>query len=350
MKKLIYLIVAIVALSCIIAGCGIPMVPPAEQSKATSTVWHVPGDFSTIQDAVDNASDGDIIYVHEGIYNECILIDGVDLSLIAVGDVIIVAPVLVCPGHGDTIQIYNSTCTIDGFRVEGGKGGIYARGMSELGETEVDVTIRNNTVVEYLKNGITVNGELAVGQIYNNTVCGGGPLGVQHYAQNGIQIGYGATGTILRNTVTGNWYTGDDWSACGILIFEADDVTVQGNSVNTSQTGIAIEAWGWYFPSANKNKITRNIINDANWGISVAAYAWDYTYSDVLANNNKVVNNTIEAVNGDTGVYVGTWVDDGITFLATADNNKIIHNQISGYEDDIVNEGIASKVHANVVE
>jgi len=74
MKKLIYLIVVIVALALIVAGCTTSVVPPVEQTKAAKgAVWHVPGDFTTIQDAVDNASDGDTIIVSPGEYAGAII-------------------------------------------------------------------------------------------------------------------------------------------------------------------------------------------------------------------------------------------------------------------------------------
>ena len=47
-------------------------------------VWRLyAGD--SIQAAIDGASDGDTIYVHAGTYDESLVIDGMDLSLIAVG-------------------------------------------------------------------------------------------------------------------------------------------------------------------------------------------------------------------------------------------------------------------------
>lgn len=73
MKKLIYLIMAIAVLGLIVSGC-IPVVPPAEQSessnltKAGGTTWYVPGDFATIQEAIDssNVEAGDKIIVGLG--------------------------------------------------------------------------------------------------------------------------------------------------------------------------------------------------------------------------------------------------------------------------------------------
>ena len=73
MKKLIYLIVLIVALSLIIAGCGIPVVPPTEQNepvtlpnKALNEVWINDNTsilYANIQAAIDAASLGDTINV-----------------------------------------------------------------------------------------------------------------------------------------------------------------------------------------------------------------------------------------------------------------------------------------------
>lgn len=308
----------------------------------------------SIQDAIDNASNGAIIYVHEGIYDESIVINGVDIKLIAVGDVTI-SPSTAAGGHGDIIQIYNCMATVDGFAIDGGllsMGGIYARGMASYGESEVSVTITNNHVSGFKKNGITVNGELAKGFIKDNVVIGSGPVGTGYWAQNGIQFGYGSTGQALRNQVELAWYTGEDWTACGILIFEASGVSVKQNVVEDCQTGIGIETWGWYVSEASGNVIANNTVDESMWGITVAAYSWTYSSMDCFANNNKVVNNIVSTSVGDpedTGIWVGTWWDEVVSFTPEADNNKIIHNEVDGFDNSIVAEGTATKVHSNII-
>ena len=248
---------------------------------ADPAVWDVYPEES-IQAAIDGASDGDTIYVHAGTYDESVVIDGVDVSLIAVGPVLI-QPTSACLGHKDVIQVYNSVATIEGFTIDanysvsGCLGGIYARGCSMYGEGNVDVTVINNTVYNYGKNGITVNCELATGVILDNVVTGRGPLGPGDWAQNGIQFGYGATGQVMRNTVDSSWYVGDDWTASGVLVFESDGVIVQNNRIRNSQTGVAIESWCWLVPSADNNKVVGNIIQYAKYGVSVAAYGWAYS-------------------------------------------------------------------------
>ena len=331
-KKVLFPILALV----LALGLAVPV--------AAADTINVPADYDTIQEAIDAASDGDIINVAADTYNEALLIDGTDLSLVAIGEVIINNP----SPSSKTIAIYDSTCTIDGFTVQGGYLGIYARGMSSYGETAVDVTIINNYVKDYTKNGITVNGDLATGLVKDNNVETD-PDAV--YAQNGIQFGYGATGKALRNTVQADWYTGEDWTACGILVFESDEVSVKLNEVSECQTGIAVETWGWFCSSANNNKIVNNNVEGAEWAISVTAISWDgYSTMDAFANNNKVVNNVITADdgdNGDTGIYVGVY-DNSDSYNPEADNNKVIRNNVSGYENNIVEEGTATKIHANI--
>jgi nitrous oxidase accessory protein NosD len=89
MKKLIYLIVVIVALALIIAGCGIPVVPPVEQNEPgtlpnKTTIDVNPGD--SIQVVINAANSGDIINVAAGIYNEGSLVfNKDDITLVGSG-------------------------------------------------------------------------------------------------------------------------------------------------------------------------------------------------------------------------------------------------------------------------
>jgi hypothetical protein len=211
--------------------------------------------------------------------------------------------------------------------------------------------VQNNHVWGYNKNGITVNCDLATGIVIDNVVNGAGK--VDWIAQNGIQFGYGATGEAKRNTVDDHWYTGENWASSGILVFEADEVIVQRNTVSNNQTGIAIETWYWYEPSASNNKVIGNTINDSEWGVSVAAYDWTYSGGVPSADNNKVTNNVITSTDdGYIGISIGAWdLDEDNTITPTAVNNKVIHNTIYGYTEKIIEHGTtASKVHANVFE
>jgi len=210
-------------------------------------------------------------------------------------------------------------------------------------------TISENTVSGYVKNGITANlpsGDGGSVDIFWNTVTGRGPLPPGDYAQNGIQIGYGATGNVRDNHVSEHWYVPADWAACGILIFESDDCMVQGNTLEDNQVGVAIETWCWYLPTASENRVVKNTIENGQVGVSVAAYAWEYSTGDSMADNNKVVNNAID--HQDVGVSVGAWYISG-DYVASANNNKVICNSFSDVTTWLDNQATATKVHANVV-
>ncbi len=96
------------------------------------------------------------------------------------------------------------------------------------------VTISDNTVSGYIKNGITANGSVAA-TITNNVVTGSGPVGVPLAAQNGIQVAFGATAIVKGNTITGNNYTPKSYVACGLLLFQADGVKASANSFSGNE-------------------------------------------------------------------------------------------------------------------
>jgi len=105
-----------------------------------------------------------------------------------------------------------------------------------------NVTLTNNHVQNYQKNGITANESGTTVTISGNTVVGQGPT--NGAAENSIQIGFGATGSITGNTV------GDDiWmpdtpgdsadAASGILVYASSGISVSQNTVTNTQFGIA---------------------------------------------------------------------------------------------------------------
>jgi parallel beta-helix repeat protein len=109
------------------------------------------------------------------------------------------------------------------------------------------VTISDNSVRNYDKNGITASGPGTAGvgpvvTVKGNTVIGLGATTVT--AQNGIQVGLGATGSITSNYVADDIYTNPPncspscTGASGILVYASAGVTVSSNTVESAQYGI----------------------------------------------------------------------------------------------------------------
>lgn len=103
--------------------------------------------------------------------------------------------------------------------------------------TDVEVVITDNLAAGYIKNGITVNGSVAA-TVTGNVVIGSGPVGVPLAAQNGIQVGYGATAYVRDNVVSGNDYTPDSYQACGLLLYVADGVRASRNSYSDNESNV----------------------------------------------------------------------------------------------------------------
>jgi parallel beta-helix repeat protein len=187
-----------------------------------------------------------------------------------------------------------------GIYVESGGGGVST------------ATISSNTVRKYQKNGITVNGygDSTAGPstiIENNTVIGvGSTTGA---AENGIQLGFGATGKITGNTTIDDIWGPDTSSdtadaAAGILVFGTSGNTVSGNSVGSTQFGIYI---GDNNDTVSGNKIIGTQIFD---GI------------DVCGNSNTLTNNLIHS-----STEAAIHLDDSCS--GTGNNNVVKNNSIN---------------------
>ncbi|NOR85018.1 matrixin family metalloprotease [archaeon] len=215
--------------------------------------------YCTINDALVVANDGDTIIVAAGTYDEQILIDGVNIFLIAnEGAIIKPTSCVENPTKKHIIQIYNSISTVDGFIIDanydisGCLDGIYAKGGLD-GYGSVDLIIINNDVYDYGKNGITVNGAEATAVIEDNIVTGRGVLTVGDYAQNGIQFGYGAIGIITGNTISDNYYDGY-WAGTGILLYNVNQKTLNlpvpilkaDNIFSDNEFDVKLIYWNYY--------------------------------------------------------------------------------------------------------
>jgi parallel beta-helix repeat protein len=165
--------------------------------------------------------------------------------------------------------------------------GIYVESASPSTST---VKIQNSTVRDYQKNGITGNEVGTTVTIAGNSVVGAGPTTT---AQNGIQVGFGATGKVQNNTVADDDFNGDPsaGTGSGILIFGSGNTTITGNSVANTQNGIAIVT-DVAFP-ADHNAVSNNHISDTHLGDGI----------DLCSNHNTVSGNTVFS-SGQAGIHL----------------------------------------------
>jgi len=243
--------------------------------------WHWDA-FATIQEGVDAVCEGGTVYVNGGTYIEQIyitkslMLEGISSTPKPVIQAPLAAsrltytipesgrtfdPIVFADGGTTGISITVDNFEIDGLN-DGGSNtfcGILVRnasgaisnsdlhGLKGTGQetmgilmygTNTDITVSDNTVMDFSRNGITIN---CGGQadIEGNTVTGDGPLPAGYWAQNGIQAGWGAGGSIIGNTVTGCSYTGSGWAASGILpTASSGTIEIYGNTLQENQVNI----------------------------------------------------------------------------------------------------------------
>jgi parallel beta-helix repeat protein len=250
--------------------------------------------YTKIQDAINAAPAGATIRICPGTYQEQISVTksltlrGDNGAVVIPGTVVANTTSLVSPNAplaavilvADTENVTISSLTVDGVNnsISGcgpGLVGIFFRNASgtirnaavrnmklaallngcqsglgifvQSGNGQMSsVKVEGSSVHDFQKNGITGNESGTKVEIDRNSVTGSGPT--SGAAQNGIQVGFGATGSLEGNTVANLiWSPCVSVQACtavatGILVFESDDVSVEGNELNGTQGGIYIQA------------------------------------------------------------------------------------------------------------
>jgi parallel beta-helix repeat protein len=192
----------------------------------------------------------------------------------------------------------------------------------------LDVRITRNTVEGYQKTGIVVSGN-ADAIIDRNRVVGLGP--VDFIGQNGIQLGFGARGSISRNQISENLYTGDDAAGTGVLLLLAGDlVEVSNNTIQDCDVGVRVV-------STNAALVANNRISESTYD----AIAIDGQSGD--ANRSQVVSNRLTFNAIGVGLYgpgasfnavedntLSFQTEAGVVLAPEASDNGVVDNAING--------------------
>jgi len=195
------------------------------------------------------------------------------------------------------------------FGCQGGLGVYVATDGGSL--TPSMVVMQNVDVSSYDKNGITCDDAGTVCTISNSVITGIGATPL--IGQNGIQV-FGASAQITGNTVTANNYTvptgGTIYSADGILVINAGNLSIVGNHV-----------------SANNDNI--DVLESAGEALngSVIVPQWDPTPGPWMIDNNTVTNAQLGSV------AFGDELGDGIEVDSVTSNVTVSGNTVTGNQE-----------------
>ena len=235
---------------------------------APGATINVPGDYATIQAAINAASSGDVIVVAAGPYDEAITIDGKDLTITGAG-----AGLSIIKGSvlNTTHIVYitgGAIVDFSGFTVDGtGKNikyGIYAF-------TGTDGDIHDNDVINIAypgAAGLAIRRSDSYIDVTNNTISGFGRIGI--YTRDDIILNTD-TGVISGNTVTGLGGSDPDRLNYGISCYSGNP-TISGNHIYDCASGANVSAWasaGMDIWNGANPSVTGNDIHDSEYGIIV---------------------------------------------------------------------------------
>ncbi|HIH00025.1 MAG TPA: hypothetical protein HA258_05525 [Thermoplasmata archaeon] len=171
-----------------------------------------PGNFTKIQDAVDNASDGDIVFVYDDSapYYEDVIIN---VSIQLLGENRNTTSI---EGGAHAVSIRVDGVTVSGFRINTVGDFWNCCGFYVISESN---TISNNNII----NNLRMNGIYLDGASYN-TISGNL---IENNKYHGIRVEYASHTVIQDNMIVNN-------RGYGIYLYEVQDSTIIGNTVRES--------------------------------------------------------------------------------------------------------------------
>ena len=226
-----------------------------------------PNNYTKIQDAINDSSDGDTIFVYNGTYYENIEVyNSIDLVGEDRDNTFIVA----YKENKNTVRVFRNNTNISGFTIYNG----------------------NRTAIQIASYDYT--------NVYNYSIFDNNIS----FNRNGIITFNSYNIMIYDNIIENNTY-------CGISIKETYDVRISTNIVSNNDIGIRI--YNWYNEAVTNCIIEDNVIkNNRGRGVLI-----DYCKGLLLVNNSISYNNR-EGV----GIYSSNH--------ATISNNSINNNQHRG--------------------
>ena len=221
----------------------------------------VPIQFPTIQAAINNATDGDTVFVYNGTYQENLVLNK-SVTLVGEDKAITIVD---GGGVGTVLYVSANNVSIINFTIRNGGSSTPASGISVISNY---VNIKENTVANSYFGIHLANSK---GNVISNCSILGNQVGVSlessvnnvlesnNVTDNddiGVHLHYSSSNVVQRNSVSGN-------GSYGIYLQHSSNNTLNGNLVTGRQNGIFLD-------SSGNNTLSNNsmISNQYNFGVS----------------------------------------------------------------------------------
>jgi nitrous oxidase accessory protein len=266
----------------------------------------VPDDFSTINEAIENAPEGGTVFVRNGNYRERVR---VTKPLTLLGEDPKNTVISFDIDHflvNGVIEIEAADVTISGFTIKGSWIGIWTP-VDYNAPPRSRCKIIGNNIIDNVSDGISMDGENHV--ISGNNITGNRENGIYVSASNSVISGNNITGndglgvtvnssnvTISGNNITGNG--GDAGSSSkrkgGLMLRWDGTYYVYGNNITDNQRYGIVFATRCNNTIVYQNNIARNSIGVEliNFKLSESSSHW----SDNTVYRNNFIDNSQQVV------------------------------------------------------
>ena len=276
------LVCMLMILSTIVTVTSTVLTEKTSHTMTTGNILYVggsgPGNYTRIQDAIDNASDGDTVFVYQGIYLECNI--SVDKGIILLGENKNTTHI---DGQGSLVIFYInvSNVTVRNFTLEHTSGSGFGQAIliqKHPKPGRIENICISDCIITHDDKGICFmdasNVSISSCYIHHNNAQ-------SIYAKNSSN--FQITSCIINNN--GIDLGGGMWRDGGITFFEEPYVWYSNISISDCDihdlvgTGISIGA------PCDKIEIYQNLIyNNTRHGLSCSGYNQDITDVDIYHN------------------------------------------------------------------
>jgi nitrous oxidase accessory protein NosD len=277
------------ALAVAVAAVTTLVVAPAAPGAATLSV---PGQFPSIQAAINAATDGDTVSVSPGTYAERIDFGTKDLTVESTGGA---AATIIDGGSLGSVVVMNAQAgespTLRGFTVRNGRAlfddGYTGGGVRTTGGPAVieDNVITANATCD---SGGGISARFSQAIIRGNRITGNFQSGCSGGAGGGgVLIGGDGSVTLVDNVIVNNSH--GSWGS-GVSLFAAGTPTIARNVIRNNSG--ALGGGGFWIVNHSDAQIEDNLIvgNSADQGAGVYLSVPSGERGAVLVNNTVVAN------------------------------------------------------------
>lgn len=280
--------------------------------KILANIIYVPDDYSTIQEAIDNAVSGDTVLVSSGTYTENINFKGKDIVVgsyyLITGNIEFISQTIIQGNNGSVVTFNNgesNNSVLCGFTITGGTGTV----LSTTNGNELfggGIFINNSSPI--IKSNIIINNDMMTGAnrgggiaikdsanpcIFKNTITDNDIIGILTW------INYFGGGIWIDST--SNPIIGGDINNSNNIYFNTADI---GAQVFRNGSGNVINAqynyWGNCPPSSH-DIFPLNQFNVSNCLENIVGVIDEYKFS--FANNYNLSQNYPNPFNSFTTFY-----------------------------------------------